>query len=343
MKQLSLFFAILIALLLLLPIVLPKTEIGEFELELDAPIGLVYEEFNNLKNFSQWEDFMEDDKDVKKELSQNPRDINAWLKWKSESSSVGNGEIKIKDNQINEFVEYEVVNEGWTENGQLMVNFNATNNAKTIVKIRYESPKLPYFYRWYNLFKNEDAKLESSLNKLDEYVKVELEKQRKVGKLIVGEYRVFETNTIPLIAVKNESNLNEKTITNKIESSFESIYEALVSKDEILHIDLGLPIVYFTNWDEKNKKATYFSGIPFTESFPMNRKFQKTNIPKGKYLLTLHIGPRSKKKTTIDLMKKYAKSHQMELGTKYWEVFLNDPKETDSLLLQSRLYVEIQP
>lgn len=342
MKQLSLIIAILIAMILVLPIFLPKTEIGEYELELDAPIGLVYEEFNNLQNFAQWEDFMADDEEVKKEISPNPRDINAYLRWESEKSDVGNGELKIVDNSINEFVSYEVDNKGWTDNGTLLVTFKATNNSKTIIKIRYESQKMPYLYRWYNLFQREDNKLEKSLNQLDEYVNTELKKQRKEGKLIVGEYQVYETSDKPLIAMKSESSLDEKKILGKIDESFEAIYDVLVNKEEEWHMDLGFPTIYYSTWDTVKKQTTFFSGIPFNENFPMNKKLQKVIIPKGKYLLTLHIGPRSKKATTLALMRKYAESHQMKLGEKYWEVFLNDPKETDSLLLQSRIYYEIQ-
>ncbi|ADX67124.1 GyrI-like domain-containing protein [Weeksella virosa] len=342
MKQLSLLLAIFIALILVLPIFLPKTEIGEYELELDAPVGLVYEEFNNLQNFSQWEDFMADDEEVKKEISPNPRDINAYLRWQSEKSDIGNGELKIVDNSINEFVLYEVDNSGWTENGTLLVTFEATNNSKTIIKVRYESQKMPYLYRWYNLFQREDNKIEKSLNQLDEYVKTDLKKQRKEGKLIVGEYQIYDMPDKSLIAMKSESNLNEKKILSKIDESFEAIYDVLVNKEEEWHMDLGFPTIYYSTWDTIKKHTTFYSGIPFNENFPMNKKLQKVIIPKGKYLLTLHIGPRSKKAITMTLMRKYAESQQLKLGEKYWEVFLNDPKETDSLLLQSRIYYEIR-
>lgn len=346
MKQISLFLAVLIALFLVIPLILPKHQTAESERIIDAPLGLVYEEFNNLRNLSQWQVFLPKEDSIAKEFSNNPRDINAWVKWESEDSSIGDGQFTIVQNELNQKVVYEIENIGWEEKGMLTNVFSSNNDGTTLVKMMYESPKMPYLYRWYNFLKSKDGILENNLESLDEFVKVELEKQRKEGKLLVGEYKIFETDVKPLIAVKNETNLNEKNIMKAIDNSFESIYDALAPKSEEedgLHIDLGFPTIYYASWDEKNNKTTFFSGIPFIESFPVNRPLQKANIPKSQYLLTLHIGPRSKKKSTIDLMKKFAQKNNLKLGDKHWEVFLNDPKETDSILLQSRIYYEIKP
>lgn len=344
MKQLSLLFAIIIGFILLIPIVLPKKQNAASELVIDAPIGLVYEEFNNLQNLTKWQQFMPKEERVDLSFSANPRDVNAWMKWESESATIGDGRLSIVDSDINQNVVYEIENFGWEETGTLTINFSANNDGKTLVKMIYEGPKLPYLYRWYNLFKNRSDLLEENLMGLNEYVKVELKKQRQEGKLLVGDYKIFETDAITLIAVKNETTLAQSKITNVIDQSFEDIYNVLAPKseqEEGLHIDLGFPTIYYTHWDEEKNKTTFFSGIPFIESFPISKPLQKVSIPKGKYLLTLHIGPKSKKKATLDLMKRYAEKNNLKLGKKHWEVFLNDPKETDSLLLQSRIYYEI--
>ena len=68
---------------------------------------------------------------------------------------------------------------------------------------------------------------------------------------------------------------------------------------------------------------------------------QKVVVPGGEYLLTLHIGPRSKRNQTITRMSNYAQSKKIKLGVRQLEVMLNDPKETDSLKLMSRIYIPI--
>ena len=40
---------------------------------------------------------------------------------------------------------------------------------------------------------------------------------------------------------------------------------------------------------------------------------KKVVVPKGKYLLSLHLGPRSKRQQTVDKMKNYAKSKKLQL------------------------------
>ena len=73
----------------------------------------------------------------------------------------------------------------------------------------------------------------------------------------------------------------------------------------------------------------------------MKKEMKKVVVPAGQYLLTLHLGPRSKRQQTINKMQNYAKSKRINLGEKQLEVMLNDPKETDSLKLMSRIYIPI--
>ena len=75
---------------------------------------------------------------------------------------------------------------------------------------------------------------------------------------------------------------------------------------------------------------------------PLQKDMKKVVVPGGDYLLTLHLGPRSKRTQTIEKMKNYAKSKKLQLDTKQLEIMLNDPKETDSLKLISRIYIPIK-
>ena len=50
----------------------------------------------------------------------------------------------------------------------------------------------------------------------------------------------------------------------------------------------------------------------------------------------------NKKKNTIEAMHNYARAKNLKLGAREVEVILNDPKETDSLQLRSRIYIPIQ-
>ncbi|WP_395093102.1 hypothetical protein ACF3NR_02945 [Vaginella massiliensis] len=48
-------------------------------------------------------------------FSANPRDVNAWMKWESESATIGDGRLSIVDSDINQNVVYEIENFGWEE------------------------------------------------------------------------------------------------------------------------------------------------------------------------------------------------------------------------------------
>jgi len=69
---------------------------------------------------------------------------------------------------------------------------------------------------------------------------------------------------------------------------------------------------------------------------------QRVIVPEGDYILTLHQGPRSQRPKTIQAMKNYAKSKNIKISDRELEVLLNDPKETDSMQLKSRIYIPIK-
>ena len=75
---------------------------------------------------------------------------------------------------------------------------------------------------------------------------------------------------------------------------------------------------------------------------PFLKDIKKVVVSVVDYLLTLFLVFCSKRTQTIEKMKNYAKSKKLQLDTKQLEIMLNDPKETDSLKLISRIYIPIK-
>ena len=121
-----------------------------------------------------------------------------------------------------------------------------------------------------------------------------------------------------------------------------TIYKSLINKEEGgLDFDLGFPYIYFTEFNKEKDRTTFFAGIQLIEDLPLQKEMKKVTVPNGQYLLSLHLGPRSKRQQTVNRMLVYAKSKKLTLDSKQLEVMLNDPKETDSVKLISRIYIPI--
>ncbi len=343
MKQINLFLVILIAILALVPIVLPSRFDEDFDYEFEAPIGLVYDEFYNLRQFSKWEEFTKADTLTVKKFSDPQEDEKSFVTWDSEDASVASGKFKVDNFSVNRFVNYTIKYDGWEKVDSLNVKFEQQENGKTLAKLKYLSQDIPYFYRYFAFFKNPKSKFEESMSNLNKQVKIRLDKDKKEGKLNYGEFRIVELSRTNLLAIKKQSQFAESDVMAKIDSSFETIYKALMNKDEEggFDFDLGFPYVYFTDFNKEKDRVTFFAGIQLIEDLPLQKDMKKVVVPSGEYLLTLHIGPRSKRIQTINRMNNYAKSKKLALDTKQLEVMLNDPKETDSLKLVSRIYIPI--
>lgn len=343
MKQINIVLVAIILLFTLAPILLPNNIDDKATYEIEAPIGLVFDEFSDLSHFSKWEMMTAKDSLTVKKISDENEDENEFVEWKSKNGSVGNGKIEILDHEINKFINYKIKYEGWEKDDNLRFDFEQTPVGTTKVKVHYFSQEVPYFYRYFIYFNSPMQKLEESILNFNNLIKIKLDKERKEGKLIFGEFRVVKMPKQILMAVKKFSKINDdKDAMKKSDEAFEVIYKALVNEENTFDFDLGFPNIYRTEIDTVKERQTIFAGIHFIDDVPLKGGMQRVIIPEGEYVLTLHQGPRSQRVKTVEGMKNYAKSKKIKLSDRELEVLLNDPKETDSMQLKSRIYIPVK-
>ena len=342
MKQINLVLIGLLVIILLIPIFIGNRVDEKLTYEVEAPIGLVFDEFSDLEHFSQWEKLTQNDTLTKKTFITNEDGENEKSEWKSSKSSVGNGQIKIENYLINQSISYILKYEGWEDEDQMKIDFDQLPNGNTKVDVHYYSQEVPYLYRYFLWFNSPLSKVEETIEQFNELIKVRLDKERKEGKLSFGEFRVVKLPKKVILGVKKIADLSEQDASKKMDEAFEAIYKSFTNEEDAFDYDLGFNHVYKTDIDLTNKKQTLFVGIPFAEQLVVKKNLQKINIAEGEYLLTLHQGSRSKKEATINSMKNFAKSKKIQLLDKELEVFLNDPKETDTLQLKSQIYIPIK-
>lgn len=343
MKQINIVLVAIILLFTLAPILLPNNIDEKSTYEIEAPIGLVYDEFSDLRHFSNWELMTAADSLTSKKFSEDDESEKEFVEWKSKDGSVGNGIIEKKEAEINNFINYQLKYEGWEKEDNLRFDFEQTPVGTTKVKVHYFSQEVPYFYRYFLYFNSPMKKLEASITHFNDLIKIKLDKQRKEGKLIFGEFRVVKVPKQILMAVKKFTKINnDADIMKKSDEAFEVIYKALVNEENTFDFDLGFPNIYRTEIDTIKERQTIFAGIHFIEDVPLKGGMQRVIVPEGDYILTLHQGPRSQRPKTIQAMKNYAKSKNIKISDRELEVLLNDPKETDSMQLKSRIYIPIK-
>ena len=105
MKQINIFLVVLVLLFVLVPFLLPNKIDESSVFEIEAPIGLVYDEFSDLEEFSKWEQFTTNDSLTQKTFGGGEEE-KEFAEWKSTASDVGNGKVTIDKTEINKSVNY---------------------------------------------------------------------------------------------------------------------------------------------------------------------------------------------------------------------------------------------
>lgn len=344
MKRFTQFLIILVIAILIIPLFLPKTISAEVEHEFKHPVGIVYEEFNNLKEFSEWEPWTHGDSAVEKSYFSPYRDEGAGYKWLKAGNSQS-GEILILKTEQNQFVEMEL--EGWDigETAQMKVEFTPVNAEKTKLKWYVESEEIGYFSRYYSYYSSKKLKekLEEGLTFLDERLKSAALTPEQAQSLLPGKIQTEMFEGGKLITILNETSLDQEEINTASEESFGKLYSFLVDYIKIPPQNMGKPTTYYEYIDTASKKAKFYCGYPITESIKPEEDMQLFSLPAGETLVSIHKGSYNSLPQKIEEMKQYATKNKIKLGNSHWKTYLNDSeavKDTNELL--TKIYIPIQ-
>lgn len=342
MRRFTQILILLVIGILLLPFFLPKQLNAEVEKEFDSPPGIIFEEFNNLKEFSEWDPWSSSDSLTTQEFFAPYRGMGAGYKWKSIDSEA---EITINKSDINKTIIYALDGLNLGENAEMKVNFQSSTPNKTKVKWSIITEEIGYFSRYYSYFtsKKLTEKLQLGLSKLEANLKSSALTPEQAISLAPGMIKTEIFEGQKLITVMNETSLEKEEMETASEESFGLIYSYLVDFLKISPTKIGSPVTYFEYVDLAAKKAKFYSGFPISESVKLGEGMELMALPATETLVCIHKGNHTTIQESISKMKDFAKKNNLKLENSHWEVFQNDPKSTpkpEELL--TKIYIPIK-
>ncbi len=328
--------------ILLIPLLLPNKLSAEAEKDFDYPPGIIFEEFNNMKEFSEWDPWTSGDSLVTQEFYAPYRGMGAGYKWKSVDSE---GEITVNKSDLNKSIVYALEGLNLGKSSEMKASFQSLDSTKTKVKWSIDSEEIGYFSRYYNYFtsKKLTEKLQQGLNKLEGNLKNSALTSEQAVSLTPGMIKTEDFEGQKLITVMNETSLEKEELKTATEESFGLIYSYLVDYLKISPTKVSSPITYFEYVDLASKKAKFYCGFAISESVKLGEGMQLMALPATETLVCIHKGSHETIDETLSKMKDYAKKNKLNLENSYWEVFQNDPKSTpkpEDLL--TKIYIPIK-
>lgn len=345
MKRFIQILILFVIILMIIPLFLPDKISAEVERELEHPVGIVYEEFNNLKEYSEWEPWTNADSTVKKEYFLPYRDEGAGYKWQFPDDNSRSGEITILKTEQNQVVEIELEGLGLGRVSKMLVEFTTVTPEKTKVKWRIESEEIGYFSRYYSYFSSQNLKkkLEEGFNLLNQRLQSAALTPEQAQSLLPEKIQIEMFEGEKLITILNETSLDPKEINTATEESFGKLYSFLVDYIKIPPQTIGKPTTYYEYIDTASKKAKFYCGYPITESVKPEEEMQLFSLPAGEMLVYIHKGSYNSFDKILEKMKKYADKNKLKLSNSHWKTYLNDPeavKDTSQLL--TKIYIPIK-
>lgn len=343
MKRFAQLLILIVLIILIVPVFLPDKILATAEKELNIPTGIVYEEFNNMKEFSEWEPWTFNDSLAQKEFFAPYRGVGAGYKWESQINE--SAEISILKSEQNKLIDYDLKGLSLGETSTMKIEFSQPDSIKTHLKWTIESHKIGYFSRYYSYFTSSklEERLAEGLNHLEERLKTSSLTPEQADALPPNLIKTEIFQGDKLITVLNETSLEEAEIKTATEESFGLLYSYLTDFLKVSPQKLGNPVSYYEYVDIAAKKAKFYCGYPITESVKLQEGMSLYSIPAGTTLVCIHKGSYQTIQSTIDNMKKYAKENKITLGNSFWEEYLNDPeviKDPNNLL--TKIYIPIK-
>lgn len=341
MRRITQILIVIVIVVLLLPLLLPKSINTTVAKEFDLPVGMIFEEFNNLNEYSKWEPWVSSDSLVKQEFFAPYRGLNAGYQWKSATS---NGEITIKKLETNKSLEYDLVGLDLGEKTTMKVDFTPINNTSTKVTWGIASDEIGYFSRYYTYFTSQKLQetLANGFTKLEERLKTMTISAEQAKSLQPGMIKTEMFEGLKLIALYNETSLEFDEIKTATEESLGMLYSYLIDLKKVDTTHIGNPVSYIEYVDLVAEKSKFYCGYPIRESIEIQEGMEIKSLPAKESLVSIHKGSYETIDSTLTRMKEYAKTNNLSIGMSYLEEYQNDPetvKNPDDLL--TKVYIPI--
>ncbi|WP_226064434.1 polyketide cyclase [Kaistella polysaccharea] len=321
-------------------IFVPENKNFTVEKEINYPVEKVFPQFSNLQNFTLWNTFFSDNKNMS---------IEFFTPYEGKGSSLAYVDHKDEDISGDLFIRYVNINK--TLKLQL---YEGKNNTPYLIDLKFvplgektkiiwfiQTPKQPYLKRSLNLI-SEDVWLETidkSMVNLAHLLSNKIEKDN------LRENLKFDT-----LLVENQDSQILLGINVSAKNTKDALFKNIVvNHNKVLNyakMDLGKkedeygePILLTTPEYFKEKEVSYFYGVPLPKKEPISdNNFTFRTLNASKNYVIFYRGTYASRVKSIQQLVNQARKDSLRSGT-LQEIFLEEPNTDAQVVLKLSLPV----
>lgn len=337
MKKTILILIFILVIVAIIPIFLPKTMHVEREYIYNNPIEEVFQNFNELKIFTSFNEWTSKDDDIILNFSKQTKGLNAKYSWKSKDKTVGDGHIKIIEVADNEFINYEL-QFGESKGNTAEIIFQKIDENKTKVIWSFDSEEAKYPFQIFNLLMKKPVKdnLNKSLINLENILN-----KNKGNTQDNSNIKITENNNQKIFGILQQTSIDSDEISTAIDESLGTVYSYLKDVIGKTPEQIGPPVVLWKNYSIDNDNALFYCGYIVQANIDTAEEFEYTEISAGKSLSTKFKGNNKGLEFAYKSIEDYAKENEILLSTEFWSVYPNKSKKIEGNNSQTELFVPI--
>lgn len=310
------------------------------EKEVDYPLDKVFNQFDNLQNFTQWNNFFSSSKTITIDYYTPYEGQGSSISYNDPNSDAG-GEMFIRYANPNKTLRYQLF-EDEDENPTLIdVKFTPVSAEKTKITWFVHTPKLPVLARAQNFWTEDkfSENISKSMLNLKNVLGNKVEKDNQLAAIKYDSLMV-ENEEAKMILGTNVSTSNKKdALYRNIVMNYNKVYNFvsmdLGKKDD----EFGYPILITDADNFKDKEVSYFFGIPLSKKIGISdNNFSFRSLNPGQNYVMYYKGSYEGRIKAIQQLIQKAKKDEMRYGDVY-QTFIEPPSEGQNVNMKLALSV----
>lgn len=342
MKNVLFVLILLVIGLAVLPFFLPKNMYVEEEFVFDQPIEKVYNHFNDLRKFSDFNANISADSAVILNFSSPTFGEDAHFSWQSDVKEVGEGTLNIIETRTHEYIVYDV-RYGDSESNVSEVIFQRMSDEQTRVIWTFDAAEVSYPFQIINLFMKGKVKsnLRKSMENLNDLLQRPIQLDYRNLDVDKGGFQVVERVSKNLFGILQQTSLMEEEMNTAMGETFGLLRSYLIDANEMNPEEIGLPVVLWKQKDTESDLALFYCGFIIDKSVEEVEDMEFVEIPGGQYLTTFHNGDFSTLDITHNRLRQFAESKEISLSRDVMDVYHNEINASAEESMRIQVFIPI--
>ncbi len=307
--------------------------------EIAYPVDKVFPQFNNLQNFTSWNDFFNEKDNVSYSFFAPYQGLGSAMKY-SDKSNDDFGDLFIRYSNPNRTLRYHLF-EGDNKNPYLIDVKFIPKGQKTKMIWYIHTPKRSYLERSLNLVAQDFfvENIDKSMKNLYQILGNKVDKDQLLASVKYDSIMVENKDGGVLLGVnvstRNTKDILFKNVLMNHNKVLNFVKSDLAKKED----EFGVPVLLTNPANLKDKEISYFYGVPLSKRISVsdnNFNFQTLNASKV-YVIYYQGNYNNRIKNIQELLKK-AKKDTLRNG-QLMEEFLEEPTDVQDVKLKLSLPV----